>query len=332
MVGMNFLSKGKNSFRAKQNTAKRLLSLVMVAVIATGFITVRSENAFATSDFDSIVDTTAELNIWNTWGSQDYAGDVTNTYLNVMQSTCASEYDRFVSALSDPNGRWVVTLDTAYSSGQPVAASVHVRWTTNSSASAEFVTVSGGHHGLQISQDRSVSIGVSSSNNGEPTCYWDSGSHPWYIAGDNFASNPKIYLSTYPITYPTGYEGALVPDGSTTDLDRDGLSDYIESPLLVDRDDIFCDTTATPHTCSYPNPIKKDVYVEIDWMDDGLNSDKPTSTQLSLVEAGLESNGYIAHLDAGEYGGGGALPVYVNSLSMHPTDLSTSFFDFKNGD
>ena len=140
----------------------------------------------------------------------------------------------------------------------------------------------------------------------------------------------RFYTSKHQINYPTAYEGEVI-SSAANDLDGDGLTDYVESSLNPDRDLVFCDTNVTPYVCAYPNPTKKDLYVEIDWMKDGNRTIKPSLTQLASVASSFANQGITTHFDTGQYGGGNELPVYVNELYFEPNANNLDFFDLKNG-
>ena len=156
------------------------------------------------------------------------------------------------------------------------------------------------------------------------------------------------------VSYPTGYEGDLVTDGSAdndedgltlrqeisqntsdyaADTDGDGLGDLTESVWFTDRDAVFCDITTTPYTCAYPDPVMKDIYVEIDWMyNPALNRTlKPTNTQLNLVETMFANEGINFHADVGQFGGGSELSDYAHHLLREETQDVPDFFDYKYG-
>nr|WP_194946126.1 hypothetical protein [Mycolicibacterium malmesburyense] len=181
--------------------------------------------------------------------------------------------------------------------------------------------------------------------------------YPTVLSSDYQVSNPRLWLSTFAYTNPSGYAGTAVPamatdvdgDGLTTaqewaqgtfddstkvDTDGDGISDYNESLWKLNFDETYCDTTTTPHTCTYPNPNRKDLFVEIDWMYDGTTDYKPNSTQISDLVSMYSNHGIVAHFDVGDYGGGKRLPVYSSSLNWNDaTNLTNALdmYDFKNG-
>lgn len=153
-----------------------------------------------------------------------------------------------------------------------------------------------------------------------------------------------------PVSYPVGYEGesivgsASVPDedgdnldavhelaqgtlDTNKDTDGDGLSDYVESQWYPNRTSIFCGASE----CAYPDPLKKDVYVEVDWMDDGTNAYKPSSVQLSLAKNMFSAKNINLHIDTGQYGGGNKLAVYTQALKRVATTGQIDFWDYKDG-
>lgn len=118
------------------------------------------------------------------------------------------------------------------------------------------------------------------------------------------------------------------------DTDGDGLDDKKESVWNADRDAEFCKTSVTPHVCSYPQANKKDLYVQIDWLDDGTYEYQPTGTQLNLVAAKFSDLGINFHADAGAYGGGNAIPVVdATAVTTLPgVDMPGDFYHHKYGD
>lgn len=114
------------------------------------------------------------------------------------------------------------------------------------------------------------------------------------------------------------------------DTDNDGLSDLTESIWFEDRDDVFCRPTS-PYACAYPDPIKQDVYLEIDWMDSGTESYKPNSTQLGMIEDAFANHDIHFHADTGEYGGGNELPMYLAPLYVDDMPLIVDMNDLRYG-
>lgn len=175
------------------------------------------------------------------------------------------------------------------------------------------------------------------------------------IAVDGNASVEKFAYINYDInydsTYPQVYEGTVASAGtedsddddltlaqetaqgtsdSQQDTDHDGLSDYVESGVNPDRNAEFCDTS-TPKNCAYPDPTKQDVYVEIDWMNDGTVNYKPTSTQLTLLSNMFSGHNIKLHVDTGEYGGGNELPTYSSPLLSVSSSTQVDYYDYKSG-
>jgi len=186
------------------------------------------------------------------------------------------------------------------------------------------------------------------------TCYdYGSGSYNLDIGQSPAPYTDGVYLSTYPVTYPSGYVGDNIPDGTaidhdgdglsaaqefiqgtsdgSTDTDNDGIDDLKESIWFEDRDDVFCKMSVSPHVCAYPDPKKKDVYVEVDWMNDGKTDYKPTSTQLGLVIDMFDEHDINLHFDAGQYGGGNELTTYTSSLLNSIAPNEVDYFDYKSG-
>ncbi|MBL8158827.1 hypothetical protein JNJ66_00005, partial [Candidatus Saccharibacteria bacterium] len=89
------------------------------------------------------------------------------------------------------------------------------------------------------------------------------------------------------------------------DHDGDGISDLQESESFSNRLQAYCNTAVTPAHCAYPDPLKKDLYVEIDSMYDQDNDilTQPTPNQLSKIGQAFEAQGIEAHFDIGDYTG-----------------------------
>lgn len=182
--------------------------------------------------------------------------------------------------------------------------------------------------------------------------YWSLDGTESPVVSTAYPNRYSFVLNADQYNYPSGYEGYVIPgatdvdsDGlnwaherlqgtldSKEDTDGDGLSDLTESVWFEDRTSVFCDTVPDPDVCAYPNPLEKDLYIEIDWMDDGVTAYKPNSTQIGLLESAFDNKGINLHVDTGEFGGGNELPVYISALTFAPEINVTDFFNLKNGD
>ena len=153
-------------------------------------------------------------------------------------------------------------------------------------------------------------------------------------------------------TYPSGYEGTLIRTGledededganfayeltqgtedTYFDSDGDGISDYRESRWDPYYDETYCDLSVSPKVCSYPNPVHKDYYLEIDWLKNGSNEYKPNSTQIGMLTSYLADIGITLHTDMGEFGGGNALPEYSANVNWAYTSGVPDLTDFMYG-
>ena len=97
-------------------------------------------------------------------------------------------------------------------------------------------------------------------------------------------------------------EGLLGTDPESNDTDNDGLYDSWEI-LGVDRDGEHLPLPqwgATPH--------HKDIFVEVDWMEDADHNKRPPAAALQAVANALRSHGVNAHFDTGNLRGGNAFP------------------------
>lgn len=96
-----------------------------------------------------------------------------------------------------------------------------------------------------------------------------------------------------------------IEQGSTDrnpDRDGDGLTDLIESIWWKPRDLVFCGSR-----CAYPNPLTRDLYVEIDRMRTRSKHAHSHRIPRALVESitgSFARNGVNLHIDQGAFGGG----------------------------
>jgi hypothetical protein len=126
----------------------------------------------------------------------------------------------------------------------------------------------------------------------------------------------------------TQQEASQGTSDHTTDTDGDGLSDYTESQWNPARDSVFCGSSE----CAYPNPTQKDLFVQVDWMqDNNSRSFKPSDTQLTIISQKLATHGITAHFDTGQYGGGNLLTDYSPVIHFASSSTDTDFYDYKAG-
>jgi hypothetical protein len=313
----------------------------------------------ATSIYDGSYQSTTSLHTSSTspqCDSVDTTHDWSSYLLDEAKWPSSPDYSAartsFQSALNnESDGAWgatqfdATTLDTTqfYWTEDPTA---HLEWssdgvdvTTSTSGNNIYVAdvaCSQKFYGIGGSTPVVISVTPLHSVKTSTSSSWSS----FYI-------QRTLFIHGFDISYPTGYEGEdvlsldadLDGDGliearemaqstsdSNQDSDEDGLNDFIESPWYADRDTVFCGTE-----CAYPNPSQKDLYAEIDWMDDGATEYKPSNTQLELVEDMFANKGINFHADTGQFGGGNELPTYTQPLRRTVTLGQTDFWDYKNG-
>lgn len=96
------------------------------------------------------------------------------------------------------------------------------------------------------------------------------------------------------------------------DTDGDGLSDFVESTLWPNRQTVFCGSSGT--MCSFPDPLVRDLYVEIDWMQgNAMRTEERTTIIQNFENAPINNDGdsstdITLHLDTGTLGGGNQVP------------------------
>jgi hypothetical protein len=313
----------------------------------------------AATPYDDIikVDSTMTLNgvdISNDWYARMRTGVLAAPSDTGLQTAWAG----FQTALNNDTGWAVLKCPDATCGGGGYLQLVvtdpasHYSFQTQSSTSYHFLTVP---------TTNSYLITMRIDNNGNPVVGVGAAAVGEYISGylgyrvySNASINTHVFYINAPVDYPIGYEGERAPalhddndgDGlitakeiiqgtsdTQTDTDGDGLNDLKESIWNPDRDTLFCKSDMS--ACAYPDPAKKDLYVEVDWMkESGLlgRSFKPSETQLSMVKDAYSAHGINAHFDTGQYGGGNELPIYTQNLSFYITPTETDFYDYKYGD
>lgn len=309
----------------------------------------------AASAWDSALQTTDSLIVKNT--AHSFEEDITDTYIQKLRDCDPVNnwyLETFGSVVSHEDGNWAITTRTLNDGSMVVYISVSTDSTAETLFTTNYVPGYGyspnGYAAFVGELDPTVVLEIAySSFTNDITC---NGPGMQYAPlGMPTIGDWKVFVSTFPIDYPVGYEGAILNTSDTwTDIDEDGLvvaeekaqgtsdtkkdtdgdgiDDYKESILFEDRDDVFCDTTASSLVCAYPDPLTKDLYVEIDWINDGTEIYKPTSTQLELVEEKYDDIGIKFHADIGSYGGGNELTV---SSYEEATDVEVDFYKYKWG-
>lgn len=339
--------------------------MLLFTLLTTGLPGLFFNAASATSAYDDLVKPVSTLRLSHSQLPNDIR-DISNDYLNIMQDKCSTAHNSLQQAMQNPQngGRWTINQVGFYDwdTGDVIDSyglSVEIYW-----------TVSGGDN-FQIGWGSSdVSASTSSSDpddkiysayihlesNGDYTCYSNNTSEAFVVL---LTDIPNIefkqpWYSTFDYDYPTGYEGALVPDGQSIDSDGDGLNiiqemqqqtsdgeddtdgdgidDLKESVWFSNRDEVFCkiDPPAA-NICAYPDPIVQDVYVEIDWMQDGSESYKPNSDQIEMVEDAFIAQGINFHADTSEFGGGNVLQSFESPLYFGNSTTNVDFNDYRNG-
>lgn len=303
-----------------------------------------SENAFASSIYDDVIKSLDSIKVEGVSGEVD----VTNTYGSLMSLSCGSTFYNSFKAAVDGGGDWaIVNFDEG--SGKRV----RVIWSsTANSLTAQFGMDSPSVKYLYLTGTVGY-VQFGRQSNGSPVCdYATTPTSLSYVvlSQSSFSSDEGIFANTFNVSYPSGYEGVIVSDQSTDvdgdglnaarelfqgtsdnakDTDEDGLNDYVESRWYPYHDSAFCDTS-TPKHCAEPHPTAKDVYVEMDWMNDGTTSYKPTDIQVGLVSDAFAAKDIYLHADTGQYGGGNQLATYAAPLSFEK-GLGTDYFDYKDG-
>lgn len=326
---------------------KKIKPILLAAIVAFSTLytsLLAAPVSYATSGWDGIIQPINSLHIQ--YGDDNR--DISTTYVSLIHDHCTTAiYNRFVEVMN--SGVWTVKEDRWPATPGEVARTAVTFWlSTNPAANMISYDFSGKLGFLQTGIDSDVTLSLNGQlGQAGVVC----GGSPTTDIGAAYFDPSYIYASNWPITYPDNYDGMYVPsildadnDGLTNarertqgtsdvdeDTDNDGLSDLKESSWNPYRDDLFCKLSVTPHVCAYPNPTSKDLYVELDWMDDGVHSYKPTNAQIEKVKDAFANHDIVAHFDVGQYGGGNLLPSLSGNLIFLPTDNEIDFYDLKNG-
>ncbi len=336
------INKRKGGTKKKTGILQRAFIFAMSIVGALAYSLAPVVDVFAASNWDSLINTTSSLLLRDTNGG--HTQDVTGSYLSLMSQYCPTQHSELLSAVGEEDGRLSITQ--VHVSGGTMRTIV-INWSTNPASVTQFNDhddMYGYDYSISVMPEDSVALTVNTS--GQIQCH--------HLGGDEvFLGTPTgyiyVFMSTYPVTYPTGYEGEYMPaPAGSSDFDSDGLDKDEEDTLgtsdfKIDTDmdgladpiesithnafyeEMFCKQTS-PFTCADPDPTTKDLYVEIDWMDDGTEEYKPTTTQLGLVEDKFAALDINFHADTGQYGGGNVLQSY-----QAPLDIFEDFYGFKWG-
>lgn len=168
----------------------------------------------AASVWDNNIQITNDLTIRSTDRSKTQ--DIALTYVSIMQDKCPTQYAAFSAALTDPNGRWAITKNVWPSS----ADDVRIQWTTNTSGTTLF-TGTGTPSSVRVNLG-SGQVAILLQNNGTFLCNDLTGTVDGFLLlGSTYSGIPEtspetfVLLSTYPVTYPSGYAGVSIPDSWT---------------------------------------------------------------------------------------------------------------------
>lgn len=180
----------------------------------------------AASVWDYVIQTTNDLII--TSGNGEHTENIVTDYSAIMSDKCPSMYSAFSAAVADPNGKWAIVKQDWPS---PTRDSVRIQWTTNVSATTQF-TDSGGQQRVRVNLG-SGQVDIYLNNDGTFGCSDITGITDGFLTLGSGYGTPStepaqyVLLSTYPVTYPVGYDGALIPESWTPPPEKTNLNpDY----------------------------------------------------------------------------------------------------------
>lgn len=353
-------------------TSVTIFSLLAMGVFSPLALATRTPDQHDAT-INSQIPTTGDLQFDNAVCGLSSAPDLTISYASyILDSAKYNPYLNSTSTINDVKASYQAAINDSTNgtgfvsyghnnNGEFVRVSwtrdpnAHLEWSSNPSSMYDYQEVDLLSNGTGSGE---VTIQCDGSHNfwGIKNAYTGATSSTLTLQGHNFNTTSLLYLysvgDNFAYNYPSGYTGASMLDKSTDgdndglsaaqeeiqgtsdtnpDTDGDGIDDLKESVWYPDRNVIFCGSSE----CAYPDPVKKDLYVEVDWMKEpGLfgRSFKPSTTQLDYVVDAYAAQDINAHFDTGQYGGGNELPVYTQNLSFYITPTGTDFYDYKYGD
>jgi hypothetical protein len=284
--------------------------------------------------------TSDEWSYKNTWNY------ITN-YDNARQKL-DEFHQRFVNNVATGSG-WAVAMEntTKYGTGSGDSMAVRVILFDPPNSNLNIDTNVSGRVNVSGGVFHATSFYLNPHANCRFQAGWDIGKQSTYVYLDS--TRPIFFIASNNIIYPSDYTGESIPtsiaeidtdeDGLTgseeslqgtsdasRDTDEDGLDDHLESQWYPNRDAVFCGVQ-----CIYPDPTAKDVYVEIDWMNNPNDvSYKPSGIQLNQVGSAFATQGINVHFDTGQYGGGNELSTYEQTLQFVQSPSSLDFYDYKS--
>ncbi|MBU0461380.1 MAG: hypothetical protein KJ574_02210, partial [Nanoarchaeota archaeon] len=116
---------------------------------------------------------------------------------------------------------------------------------------------------------------------------------------------------------PDMNETIIGTDPKNPDTDNDGLLDGWEVNGVTKDGKVVVDL---PSMGSHP--LRKDLFLEIDWMKDAVHSHKPNASVIQRVVNAFNNKGIALHVDTGQWGGGNAV--------AHQEGSEWHKFDFDN--
>lgn len=358
-VTINWLKDINISFKKKYLPIA--IYFILSSIILAGFTP--SSSVSAVSDYDNTITNTGSV-FSTCYGNSPYTNlDLTQDWSRYLTtdsmygnvhiggdtgSSRTSFLDEFNTKLNAGTG-WGVSQLLDSSPGTHDFGSIRV-YLTNS---VPYFTTIGGVNTLQVAMVNMATIQCV--DNTHVNVYYNNSNVTREIATEEPAGTwfKPYFWNGAEIDYDEeNYEGAFVADGladidddgltfaketaqgtsdTNSDTDSDGINDLKESRWFEDRNSVFCDTS-TPKNCTYPDPLKKDIFVQIDWLKDSNNTIfKPSVTQIELVEDMFNEHNITLHADTGQYGGGEELSVNSGTLKRTSTSSVIDFFDFRDG-
>lgn len=202
--------------RLWSNESLRALLLALVLLLSSVLSVITSaSDVNAATPYDNLLEKANSLELADGGGKED----ISTTYVGVMEQACGTSIkNSFMSAVDHEDGRWaIVESEWTLEDSNIESKTVSIGWSTDSQHDTNFVNV-GFNDWYTITVDVENYIQLEY-NNGYYNCQNFTSASEMTLAHtckphECYPAN-KIFLSTYPVVYPSGYTGVQIPDTFT---------------------------------------------------------------------------------------------------------------------
>jgi hypothetical protein len=307
-----------------------ILPLLLAATVSPG-------RAWAASDYDDLLQVTSELYVYKDWPTNSQTLDLSSIWWNDYKTVSALRVaqdvgwstdfvSRFERIMAD-GGSWGVVIHEIPDEGNLIS----IFGTSDPDATCHFAGIQTGNAGLSCvagsDYDTLTADYFTHNSYGGNGC--NSWKAPFYMCSANgmgVYQSPRIteygdswfldlestqfFTMHFAVNYPDGYDGPPLPGAravAADDQDHDGLLDSWETNGLDVDDDGIVDVDLPAMGAAVD---KKDIFIEVDWMEKGWTSTwkvshgdglsfAPDLDALKDVVAAFLKKDIRLHIDAG---------------------------------